>query len=210
MESISLWEAFLQALENEGFFYISELLAVITGVIYVVLAARNNSWCWFWGIISAIFWAYAVGVIFGLYLDAFLQVFYIVMGAIGWYQWTKGEKEEQLAITRLSLQEHLGIIGIGLVLGLLFGYLFDEYTPAAATYLDAFTTVFSMAATFMVVQRKLENWLYWIVIDALYVYLYLTREAYLFALLFVVYTVIAMLGYWRWRKEMREEMLESA
>ncbi len=202
MEFNTLWEAFLQALENEGFFYTSELLAVITGVIYVVLAARNNSWCWFWGIISAAFWTYAVGLIFGLYLDAFLQVFYIVMAVIGWWQWTKGTEEEQLRITKLSRSEHLIILASGSVLALLFGYLFDEYTPAAATYLDAFTTIFSMAATFMVVQRKLENWLYWIVIDALYVYLYFTRGAYLFALLFVVYVVIAAIGYWRWKKEM--------
>ena len=83
----------------------------------------------------------------------------------------------------------------------LVGYFFDEYTAAAATYLDAFTTVFSVIITFMVIQKKLENWLYWLVVDSVYVYLYASRGGYLFALLFLVYLVIVVMGWIRWRKE---------
>ncbi len=203
MEFTQFWDAFLQAAEQEGFFYWSELLAVITGVIYVVLATRSNPWCWPWGIISSALWAYAAYLLFDLYVDALLQLFYVVMGFIGWYQWRKGGNGEVLPISRLSSGEHLAIVGGGLVLALLVGYLFDEYTPAAATYIDAWTTVFSVIATFLVVQRKLENWLYWIVIDAVYVYLYYTRGGYLFALLFIAYTIIAIVGYFKWQKEWR-------
>ncbi len=203
MEFTQFWDAFLQAAEQEGFFYWSELLAVITGVIYVVLATRSNPWCWPWGIISSALWAYAAYLLFDLYVDALLQLFYVVMGFIGWYQWRKGGNGEVLPISRLSSGEHLAIVGGGLVLALLVGYLFDEYTPAAATYIDAWTTVFSVIATFLVVQRKLENWLYWIVIDAVYVYLYYTRGGYLFALLFITYTIIAIVGYFKWQKEWR-------
>lgn len=201
MESTSIWEAFLVAAENEGFFYWSELLAVITGVIYVLLAAKNNSWCWIWGIISSALWAYAAYVLFDLYVDALLQVFYVIMGGLGWYRWTHGGTQNQLPITTMKHQEHVASIGGGLLLSLAVGYLFDEYTPAAAPYVDAFTTVFSILATFMVVNRKLENWLYWIVIDVTYCFLYFSRGGYLFAILFVVYTLIAVLGYLRWHRE---------
>lgn len=202
MEYESLWQSFLQAAENEGFFYWSELLAVLTGVVYVVLASRNNPWCWPWGIVSSALWAYAAYLLFDLYVDALLQVFYVIMGIYGWYQWTRGQQGQMLPITRLSSSQHLVIIPVGLGMSFIIGYLFAAYTPAAATYLDAFTTVFSIAATFMVVHRKLDNWLYWIVVDSVYCYLYFSRGGYLFALLFVVYTVIAISGYLKWRKEL--------
>lgn len=90
IDNPSFWQLLMEALEKEGFFYWSELLAVITGIAYVVLAARNNSWCWLWGIISAALWTYAAYVVFDLYVDALLQVFYVVMAVVGWYQWTQG------------------------------------------------------------------------------------------------------------------------
>jgi len=83
--------------------------------------------------------------------------------------------------------------------GLLFGYLFS-YTAAAATYWDAFTTAFSVIATVMLVQRRLENWLYWIVIDLTYAGLYWSRAAVLFALLMLVYSVIAVFAYRNWTR----------
>ncbi len=175
--------------------------ATLTAVVYVVLAARVNPWCWVWGMVSCALWAYASFFFYHLWLDAILQLFYVAMAFVGWYRWQfGGAQQSALPVTRLRLRQHLPILLFGGLATLVFGYFFGAYTPAAATYADAFTTVFSVIATFMLIQKKLENWLYWIVTDLAYVWLYGTRGAYLFALLMVVYTVIAIVAYRRWQK----------
>ena len=174
-------------------------VAVITAILYLTLAASENPWCWFWGIISCSFWAYAAYALYDLYIDALLQVFYVGISFYGIYQWRKGGKAgSELAITTFKPIQHVWIILAGLGLSITVGYFFKTYTPAAATYLDAFTTVFSIIITFMVIYKKLENWAYWLVIDAVYVYLYWSRGGYLFALLFIGYLVIVLIGWRSW------------
>lgn len=180
----------------------SEAGAVIFGLIYVILAARESVWCWLWGILSTSLWAYATFTLYDLYIDALLQVFYVCVSFFGIYQWMEGgQLKEELQISSLKLNQHFSLIGGGFVLSILVGFFFGEYTGAAATYLDAFTTVFSIIATFMVVRKILENWIYWIVVDSIYVYLYFTRGSVLFTFLMVVYTVIAIIGYLEWKKK---------
>ena len=86
----------LQLIIEEGLkLHWVEWVATITALIYVFLAARENIWCWFWGILSCSLWAYASFVFYTLYFDAFLQVFYVLMGFIGIYQWKFGGKEKK-------------------------------------------------------------------------------------------------------------------
>ena len=86
----------------------SEELAVLFGLFYVMLAARENIWCWFWGILSCALWAYATYALYELYIDAILQLFYVVMGFYGWYNWMQGQGENNsLPITTLSGKKHL-------------------------------------------------------------------------------------------------------
>ena len=192
-------EAILEAAKGQHWI---EWVVLFTGLLYVVLAARENSWCWFWGIISCSFLAYATLYFYNLYFDFLLQIFYVLMGFFGLYQWKLGGAgQQERAIGRLSYSWHAKILVAGLLLTFVFGYFFAAYTPAAATYVDAFTTIFSIAATILVVLKVLENWLYWIFVDLIYVYLYGSRGAYLFALLLLIYTVIAIYGWWRWKKE---------
>jgi len=174
----------------------AEIISTVTAVIYLILAARENIWCWFFGIISCSFWAWAAYFLYNLQIDSLLQVFYVVISFWGLYQWKFGsENKKELPITRLSIKEHALIIGGGVLLSGMGGWLYANYTTASSTYLDAFTTVFSVIITFMVIFKKMENWLYWIVIDAVYVYLYWSREGYLFSILFVAYIIIAFLGW---------------
>ena len=176
--------------------------ATITAIIYVFLAAKENIWCWYFGIVSCAVWAYSSFWNYNLYLDTILNVFYVIMGFVGIYQWKYGaENKSILSISTMSNRLHLKILIGGILLGFLYGYLFDEFTAAEATYLDALTTIFAMITTFLVIQKKLENWLYWIVIDAVYIYLYASRGAYLFALIMVIYIIIASSGYLKWRKK---------
>ncbi len=181
------------------------IVATITAIIYLVLAARENIWCWFFGIISCSFWAWSAYFLYNLQIDALLQIFYVVISFWGLYQWKFGSQEKKdLPITQLSLGEHAATIVGGLLLSGIVGWLYANYTSAAATYLDAFTTVFSVLITFMVIYKKLENWLYWIVIDAVYVYLYWTRGGYLFSILFIAYIVIAIFGWVKWKNKYKK------
>jgi nicotinamide mononucleotide transporter len=181
--------------------------ATITAIIYVVLAARENIWCWFWGIISCSLWAYASFVFYNLWMDALLQLFYVLMAIVGWYQWRLGgnEANEVRPTTHLTVREHLLYALILIPATFLFGYFFSEYTTAAATYPDAFTTILSVIATLVLVQKKLETWLYWVLADGLYVWLYARQGAYLFSFLMIIYVIIATEAYFRWKKHMKSE-----
>lgn len=178
-------------------------VVTLTALVYVVLSARNNAWCWPFGIVSCALWAYAAYG-YGLYSDVLLQVFYVVMGFWGLYNWQKGSQEGGvMPISRMRKQDHLLYLVIGVAGGMLLGYLFS-HTTAAATYWDAFTTSFSVLATIMLVRRQLENWYYWFVIDLAYAGLYYSRGAVLFALLMVIYTVIVVYAYYTWREQLKE------
>ena len=173
-----------------------------TALVYVVLAARNNPWCWVWGAISCSLWGYASFFYYQLYSDAVLQVFYVVMAGVGIYQWQRGGVQgAALPVRRMPVALHGVVSGAALIAGLLLGTFFSRYGQAAATYYDALTTTFSVAATVLLVQRYRENWLYWIAIDLAYANLYYQRGAVLFALLMLIYTGIAYGGYRNWRPE---------
>jgi len=183
-----------------------EWTILVTALIYVVLAARESVWCWFFGIISCSLWAFA-SYEGKLYADAFLQLFYVAISFWGIYQWKFSKEKEidnDLEINELSWQTHLKIIVGGILISLPFGYFLAEYTTAAATYLDSLTSVFGIITTFMVARKILSNWLYWIVIDAVYIYLYTSRNLDTLAFIMVIYTVIAIYGYFNWKKELKK------
>ncbi len=179
----------------------ADWLALLTSVAYVVLAARGSNWCWGFAAISTAVWAYQSFVVYQLVSDGLLQVFYFVMAGVGLWRWQQGEAGEVLAVSSMSWREHGWVIGGSLLAGVLLGYLFSNTLVAAATYPDALTTAFSVSTTFLLIQRRLENWLYWVVIDLAYVGIYLSTEAILFAAMINVGVAIA--GYWSWRKEWR-------
>ena len=186
-----------------------ELWASGLAIIYVVLAARNSAWCWPFALISSCLWAWQVWFAYDLLFDAGLNIFYAVMAIWGaWRWWKKDNAPSEERISTFTLQQHGLIIGFGVSLSLLLGYIASTTTVAAMTYLDALTTVFSVLATFMLIERKLENWMYLLVMDILYVYLYVQRGSLVFAALFVVYCVLAVVGFFAWRKIMRVQAIE--
>jgi len=177
-------------------------LTTVLALVYVLLAARNNPWCWVFGAVACAIWAYLSIVKYQLYSDGALQVFYVGMSIIGLYNWRfGGQAQRELPITRMTSRDHLLFIALAGLAGWLLGYFVGENFQAAATYWDALTTTFSVGATFYLLRRKLENWLYWIVIDVAYVGIYYGRGAWLFAAIMLVYIGVAIYGYLNWRKE---------
>ena len=178
-----------------------EFWAVITSIAYAWLASRNNIWCWLFGIASPILTMYALYFYFNLYAEVILQFYYIGMAIYGFYTWKFGGiKHSEKHIEVWSVKKHILVIITGLVLSVILGYVLQNYTNAASTYVDSFTTVFAVFATYMTAKRVLENWIYWIVIDTVSIFLYAGRGGYFFALLFIAYTIIAIYGFYHWRK----------
>ncbi len=185
----------------------SELLAVVTGLLYILFAARGSIWCWLFGFISSSLWAYAALVHFKLYADFFLQLVYVAAAVYGWLVWNRHRQQQKdiIKVSTMKWTDHLFIIGAGTVLSVISTLLLIRFTDAQMPWLDTFTTVFSLLTTWLIIQRKIENWIYWIVIDIVYIYLYYERGGYLFMLLFIVYTLLAVAGYLNWRKQFRQQ-----
>ncbi|NNE69213.1 MAG: nicotinamide mononucleotide transporter [Rhodothermales bacterium] len=175
-----------------------ENAAVVLAIAYLVLAMRENILCWLAAFLSTaiytvVFWEVS------LFMESALNVFYMVMAVYGWWAWTRGgAKDDGMAIHSWTSRQHaMVILGI-LALTLLTGWLLTG-TGAARPYVDSFTTVASVITTFMVARKVLENWLYWIVIDAVSIWLYLDRGLESTAGLFALYVVLAVVGYYQWR-----------
>ena len=184
-----------------------EVTAVIFALAYVLLAVKENVWCWLFAFLStaiytALFWNVS------LLMESALNVYYMVMAVYGWYQWTRGgsngdDQPHALAVRAMSASQHAWVIISITVFSLVSGYLLTEHSSAARPYIDSFTTWASVVTTYLVARKYLQNWLYWIVIDAVSIFLYIDRGLHLTALLFVAYVVIAMVGYFKWREHLR-------
>lgn len=139
-----------------------------------------------------------------LYSDAMLQVFYLGMSVYGYVNWKKSAQVDKMRIVTERLTKHLSYI----VLALLATYLLGRFWTlfgAALPYVDAATTSFSILATYLVARRVVDNWIYWIVIDAVCIGVYYIRELYLVAFLFLLYTILACWAWWVWSREMAEQ-----
>jgi nicotinamide mononucleotide transporter len=192
----------MKQLEQMGFELLNttfpEWIAVFSGLIYVILIARKKIAAWFFAAVSSSIYVYLC-FISDYFLETILQLFYLFMAFWGWYKWNQNKKEDQF-IRSWNLKQHLINISISLLITIVFAFFFDVFTRQELPYLDAFTTVFSIGATFMVAQRVLENWIYWIVIDLVSIRLYAYKDLNLTALLFLIYTIVAIAGYYRWYK----------
>ena len=190
----------------------AELCAVLLALAYVLLAIQQRRICWLAAIASAllyihIFWQVA------LYLEAVLQIFYIAMAVYGWSAWGRQLRDEnshhqshdqahdQSHIQTWTGQQHLVACTTIVSLSLILGWGMQTWTDAALPFFDAATTVSALLATWMVTQKLLENWLYWIAINVVSIGLYLSRDLSLTAALFAGYVILSMIGYRTWRTQ---------
>ena len=187
-----------------------ELLAVVLALAYLILAMKEKNTCWYAAFISTSIYLFLFWDV-SLLMESALQIFYLVMAVYGWWQWRQHASSQQdLVIHCWPLKTHLLVIaGVGL-LTVIFGYGLQANTQAVLPYLDSFTTWGAVVTTYMVTRKVLENWIYWIVIDGASVYLYIDRELYLTALLFMIYVVLVVIGFYQWSAIYKREQLEHA
>lgn len=182
-----------------------ELLAMVLSLAYVFLAAKASLWCWPAAFISTTLYTFIFFDVL-LLMDSALNAYYLLMAVYGYWQWsnptiTDDELPDELPIVSWQITTHLKICLILTITSFILGYLVDNYTPAHFPYLDTFTTVFAVFATYLITQKVLENWLYWIVIDLASIYLYVQKDLMPTTVLFVVFVIVAVYGYINWSKE---------
>jgi len=182
-----------------------EALAVVLAITYLLLAIRQNIWCWAAAAASALIYLF---ILFysKLYMQSLLQLYYLAMAAYGWHHWRQPQGEGgELPVTTWPLRYHAFAVGLVLSLVYLSGVVLTRYSDSVLPHLDAFTAWGAIVATFLVARKILENWLYWFVIDVVSIWLYFSRELYFSVLLFCFYLVMIGIGYRSWRASMREQ-----
>jgi nicotinamide mononucleotide transporter len=179
-----------------------EAAAVALAIAYLVLAIRQILACWYAAFASSLIYLW---IFFDarLYMESALQIFYAAMAVYGWYQWRYGGAEHAgIPISIWRPGQHARAIAGVLVLAAASGWMLTS-TDAAFPYLDSFTTIAAIVATWMVAKKVLENWIYWFVIDGVSVYLYTARDLYLTAGLFLLYLVLVVVGFRAWLNDWR-------
>ncbi len=180
-----------------------EWVAVVTAIMYVILAANKHILCWTFALISSTIYVYLCWIGY-LYIEAVLNIFYIAMAIFGWYAWTSSKSNNFIKIWKS--RKHLINIILSGIIAYMLGFSFDFWSDQVNPYMDAFTTVYSLTATYMVVKRILENWIYWIIIDLVSIYLYFDRGYTLSSVLFVAYSILAIFGFFAWRKSYKSQV----
>ena len=192
-----------------------EFFGTITGAIAVWISARANVWSWPIGIINVIllfFLFYQVQ----LYPDMFLQIFFFITNILGWWRWTHprpGEedrhKELKVSII-LPVSNRIWISTMVLLATGLLGAVASQLNnwlpsmfnkPSAFPYFDSFVTIVSIAAQYLMLQKKMECWLLWILADVVATYLYFAKEVKFLGLEYLTFCFIAAFGFWNWNKE---------
>ena len=185
-----------------------EILGVIFSILYLIFSIRQNILLWPLGIASALLYM----VVFyqsKFYADMGLNGYYVVISIYGWLLWRKGSAEDgsKLAVSRLGKRHALILLGFTAAAFAGIGLILDRYTDSPVPYWDAFTTAVSFTATWLLARKILENWILWIIVDAVSMGLYLYRGLYPTLFLFAIYTTMAVIGYLKWSRTYKTSVL---
>ena len=181
-----------------------EWFGLITGIIYVILAVYEKPSCWIFGILSSVAIAWKSFVDYKLIADGFLQIFYVIIGFIGIWNWISGRVgQHEKPITESPFVFHLVAISFCLLLSIPLSSFLIHYAGAKYGFPDTAISLLSICATILLVQKDVHNWIYWIILDIMLMWLYYISGGYLFALLLLIYTLIAIVGFIQWRHQLR-------
>ena len=186
-----------------------ELLATLAGLVFIVLLIKDRVICWPFGIAGSLLSIYLF-VDGKLYSEAVLYFYYVVMGFWGWVRWSRRDARHDNPVVHYGLAANAVIVVVSAAGALALGSFFAYYTDAQRPYIDAFTTAFSFAATYMEVKKVLETWVYWIVLNVTSIWLYLDRSLDIYAGLICVYAVLSVWGLLQWRRLYREQATGQA
>jgi nicotinamide mononucleotide transporter len=179
-----------------------EVLGAVTGMVYIYFSIQRNIWLWPWGIITSAFYIF---IFFDskFYADMGLQVYYLAISIYGWKTWNTAKNfDGEVLVKKASIYHIIAFLFFTIVLTLIISLILINFTDSPIPVWDALTTAGSILATYMLAKRYIENWIFWIVINVISIGLYIYRGLYPTVLLFIVYLLMAFLGYYKWKKSL--------
>ncbi|MBT3207871.1 MAG: nicotinamide mononucleotide transporter [Bacteroidetes bacterium] len=184
-----------------------EVLGTISGLLYLYFSVKQNIWLWPLGIISSILYIY-VFFVSKFYADMSLQFYYVFISIYGWIIWSGNKNdgsENELKVSKTKLKSALILTFVTLMIFLIYSIILNQ-TDSTIPYWDAFTTSASIVATWMLAHKKIEHWIIWIIVDLVSLGLYIYKGLYATSFLFFIYSLIAVIGYFEWKKEYQKNL----
>ncbi len=185
-----------------------DIITTVLGLIYILLEYRASIYLWAVGIIMPaldvwLYWSH------GLYGDAGMAVYYTLAALYGYAVWKWGKKrnqteQEAMPITHMRASLYLPALGFFVAAWALTYWVLVTFTNSTVPLLDSFTNALSFVGLWALARKYIEQWFFWIVVDAVCFYLYIGKGIPFKAVLYGLYTVIAIAGYYKWRKMMKE------
>ncbi|HBL74549.1 MAG: hypothetical protein A2W90_20900 [Bacteroidetes bacterium GWF2_42_66] len=184
-----------------------EVLGAILGFLYIIFSIRQNILTWLTGLITSALYIY---VFFAskFYADMALQVYYVIISIYGWIHWVKGtsgDHKTSLPITRLDMKTGIILAIASVALYISIFLILKNFTDSPVPHGDALATALSIIATWMLARKIVEHWLVWIFVDAFSIGLFIYKSLWPTTILFFVYTVMAYIGYIKWKKEIQQD-----
>jgi len=183
---------------------VAELAGFVTGAACVYLTVKANILNFPVGLANSAFFL----VLFlsaGLYADSALQVVYLVLGVIGWWQWVYGGAgRTRLVVGRSSTRELVVMVGLVVAATVPLTIILTS-AHDIAPFWDALTTALSLAAQWLLNTKKVQNWYFWIAADAIYVPLYFVKDLWLTAIVYAVFLAMCVAGLRAWRAAYRDD-----
>lgn len=183
-----------------------EIAGLFIGILYLYWEYRADWKLW---IASVVMPAISLFVYWnaGLYADFGIDIYYLLIAAYGFLIWTKGKgieanSKEELPITQTSFTAWLYLSGVFLLIYASIAFVLLHFTDSTVPYWDALNTALSIVAMWMLAHKLLEQWLVWLIVDAISCALYVYKGIYFYAGLYLVYTFVAWFGYKEWKKKM--------
>jgi len=180
-----------------------EIFGAIFGFLSVYFTIRQNIWCWYFGLLQVTLYCF-VFYTSKLYSDMILHVIYIFLQFYGWYNWKYGGSNK--STLRVTLLTHTMFwIGLTVLVTALLGYVMQTKTDASFPYEDAFITVASLVAQYLMIKKILQSWLFWIIVDVVAIVIYAYKDLYFTTVLYVLFLIMALMGYLEWKKAYNED-----
>lgn len=180
-----------------------EIFGAIFGFLSVYFTIRQNIWCWYFGLLQVTLYCF-VFYTSKLYSDMILHIIYIFLQFYGWYNWKYGgSNKSTLRVTLLTNTTFW--IGVTVIATLFTGYIMQTKTDASFPYEDAFIMIASLVAQYLMIKKVLESWLFWIIVDVVAIIIYAYKNLYFTTALYVLFLVMAVMGYLEWKKAYNEE-----
>ena len=182
-----------------------ELIGLGFSFVSVWQASRANRLMWYTGLVGQLAY-FALFYQIQLYSDMLLQVFFVLMQVQGWIDWSRSSKasDDKIVVRTFTPAHWLWVLVVQGLGTLALGYTMHHFTDAAMPWPDAFATVMSISAQWWMNKRFLQNWILWIAVDFLYLFIYFAKGLYATTVLYFVFLLMAVAGYLEWRRKVGE------